>query len=204
MTIIRAFAPADLPALYDICLKTGDAGQDAAALYADPDLLGAIYAAPYALLEPALAFVAEDEHGVAGYVLGALDTGAFEARLEIEWWPKLRAAYPDPRATPRDARSHDQQRAAQIHRPFPEPQVLVDAYPAHLHMNLTSRSQGRGVGARLLRAWLDLAAGQGVGASHVGVNRANEKAVRFWSRNGFAALRLDPVKEGRTVWMGRP
>ena len=200
MTIIRPFAPADLPALYDICLKTGDAGQDAAALYADPKLLGEIYAAPYALLEPALAFVAEDEHGVAGYVLGALDTGAFEARLEIEWWPKLRAAYPDPRATPRDTRSHDQQRAAQIHRPFPEPKALVDAYPAHLHINLLPRLQGQGMGLAMIETLLRALRNQGARGVHLGCDVANHRALKFYDTYGFRRFAAEPEWPG-TVWM---
>ena len=55
-------------------------------------LFGELYAAPYGVLEPEHAFVLDDGAGVAvGYALGALDTLAFEARLEHEWWPPLRA-----------------------------------------------------------------------------------------------------------------
>ena len=41
-----------------------DAGQDATSLYHDPHLLGHIFAAPYGLFEPSLAFVAEDAAGM--------------------------------------------------------------------------------------------------------------------------------------------
>src|SRR5580700_2330225 len=91
---IRPYRPSDLDELYRICLLTGDAGQDATPLYQDPRLLGHIFAAPYGILEPSLAFVAEDAVGVGGYIVGALDTQAFEARLESEWWPGLRGRYP--------------------------------------------------------------------------------------------------------------
>ena len=150
MARIRPFRPDDLDALYDICLKTGDSGQDGAALYADPRLVGEVYAAPYAVLQPDLAFVAEDDRGVAGYVLGTDDTRAFEARLEADWWPRLRAIHPDPRGTPREDRTRDQRRCAQIHRPFPEPPALVAAYPAHLHINLLPRLQGRDLGRAMI------------------------------------------------------
>ena len=43
---IRPYRPSDLDELYRICLLTGDAGQDATALYQDPRLLGHIFAAP--------------------------------------------------------------------------------------------------------------------------------------------------------------
>src|SRR5690349_11657833 len=92
---IRPFAPPDLDALYEICLRTGDAGRDATSLVADPRLFGELYAAPYAVLEPAHAFVLDDGQGRAvGYVLGALDTVAFAARCETEWWPALRRRHP--------------------------------------------------------------------------------------------------------------
>ena len=56
---IRPYHPEDLDGLYDICLKTGDTGEDATGLYDDPKLLGHLYAAPYAVLEPDLTFVLE-------------------------------------------------------------------------------------------------------------------------------------------------
>jgi hypothetical protein len=96
--------------LYRICLLTGDDGRDASSLYNDPRLLGHFFAAPYGLFEPALAFVAEDTAGVGGYILGALDTQAFEERLERTWWPHLRARYPDPPASvPGEQLTPDQQ-----------------------------------------------------------------------------------------------
>jgi hypothetical protein len=77
MAQIRPYRAGDLDALHDICLKTGDGGADATHLYADPRIIGEIFAAPYAALEPQHAFVAEDEEGVAGYILGTADHPRF-------------------------------------------------------------------------------------------------------------------------------
>lgn len=85
MLEIRLFKSADLEALYAISLATGHEGGDASRLYSDGKLIGHIYAAPYALLEPSLALVVEDEHGVAGFVLGTPDTANWSDRLENEW-----------------------------------------------------------------------------------------------------------------------
>jgi GNAT superfamily N-acetyltransferase len=82
----------------------------------------------------------------------------------------------------------------------------VNAYPAHLHLNLLPSVQGRGVGSMLLRAWLELASTRGATAVHVGVNRANLRALRFWRQNSFQNSFKDLNPEGRvarTVWMGR-
>jgi hypothetical protein len=95
--LIRTYRPSDLGALYQICLLTGDDGHDATSLYHDPTLLGHVFAAPYGLFEPALAFVAEDTAGVGGYILGALDTQDLQERLERTWWPACAPAMPIPR-----------------------------------------------------------------------------------------------------------
>src|SRR5690348_17451483 len=76
MPQIRPLRREDRDAVNAICLKTGDAGQDATALYRDPDLLGHLYAGPYAALEPESGFILEDEEGAGGYILGARNTYA--------------------------------------------------------------------------------------------------------------------------------
>ncbi len=192
----------NLEACYAISLATGHAGGDASHLYRDPKMMGHIYIAPYAVLEPGLTFVVEDRDGVAGFVAGAVDTAAWEARLERDWWPSLRQHYADPVGVPPDEQTADQRRASMIHHPAATPAGIVTLYPAHLHMNLLPRLQRRGVGSLLLEpGWLPpghAARGQ----FHVGVNRMNTGAMRFWTRQGFAPLVLDGVPESRTCWMG--
>lgn len=197
--LLRPIQTDDLDALYEISLATGDAGGDASGLYRDGRLLGHIYAAPYARLAPELAFVAEDAGGVAGYVVGVTDTRAFEALLEREWWPALRGVYPDPSDKPPAGLTSDDRRMLAIHHPTPSPEAVVRAFPAHLHLNLAARAQGRGLGTALLARWLAAAEGRGVRAVHVGVNSGNAGGLGFWRRRGF--VRLDLI--GRTVWMGR-
>lgn len=197
MATIRPYWQDDLPALYDICLRTGDSGQDASHLYADPRIIGEIYAAPYAVLQPDMAFVAEDEQGVAAYVLGTPDTLAFEARQEAEWWPRLRAIHPDPPGPPGRTWTRDQWRAHQIHHPFSVPRAVVEAAPAHLHINLLPRLQGRGVGQALVATLLTALQEAGARRVHLGCDAANHRALRFYDIFGFQ--RFD--QDRNTVWM---
>jgi len=197
---VRTFRPADLEALYAISLATGHEGGDASHLYEDRKLIGHTYSAPYALLEPRLALVVEDDEGVAGFAVGTPDTAKWQERLEAEWWPKLRRQYDDPAARPVTEWSADQRRAYAIHHPPRTPQQVVELYPAHLHLNLLERTQGRGAGTMLFSEWMARA---GVGAIHVGVNSANARAVRFWSKRGFDRLKLEDGGSDRTIWMGR-
>ena len=186
---IRRFRPGDEQAMYDICLRTGDSGEDATALYQDPELLGHIYAGPYALLAPELAFVAVDADGVAGYVLGAADTRAFEQACDREWWPGLRSRYPlgsFPGDTP------DAGLVRMIHCPPEADQDVVERYPAHLHIDLLPRLQGRGYGRRLLETLFDALRAAGAPGVHLGVSRANGRAAAFYLRMGFTEVRQHP------------
>jgi GNAT superfamily N-acetyltransferase len=203
VTSLRPFQPQDLDALYAISLATGEAGGDASHLHDDPRLIGHIYSAPYALLAPDLAFVAADEAGVVGYVVGALDTAAWESRLEREWWPALRERHADPSVATRETWTRDEWRMASIHHPRPTPGVLAQAYPAHIHLNLLPRAQRRGLGTALLGHWLAIATARGVVGAHVGVSGANAGGLRFWASQGFEPLSLAGLRPGRTVWMGR-
>jgi ribosomal protein S18 acetylase RimI-like enzyme len=200
---IRDVRPGDLDALYRIALATGDSGADAAHLYRDLKLLGELYAAPYAALAPEFALVVEDAFGVGGYVLGALDTLGFEARLEAAWWPALRRQYADPTGDP--ARwSIEQLRAYQIHHPRPPPTRITDPYPSHLHINLLPHLQGRGLGKAMIDAWLTRIAAAGSRGVHLGVSPANHRALRFYAAYGLEEFRFpQPRANSETIYFVR-
>ncbi len=186
MAEIRPYQPGDLEDLYRICLATGLAGEDASGVYEDPKLLGHLYAAPYALLCPECALVAEDAEGVAGYILGAADTAAFEARLERDWWPKLRTQYADPKGSPPADWSADQRLGYAIHHPRPLRPALLERFPAHLHIDLLPRLQGQGMGRRMMDAWLALAGSMGARGAHLECSAANHRALRFYRAYGLS------------------
>lgn len=196
---IRKGEAGDIDALYAIALATGDNGRDAAALYDDPHMIGHIYAAPYLMVDGGFCFVAEDEAGVCGYVVGAADTEAFARMLEKAWWPSLRKRYLEPDAADRAQWSPDEWRAYLFHHPEMPPPAVVAAYPAHLHMNLLARARGHGLGRRLLGAALRHLADLGVSHVHVGAGWTEAGGAAFWQACGFAVL----DEAGRTVYLGR-
>lgn len=193
MVELRPYRADDLEALYEICLLTGDAGQDASPLHNDRKVVGHIYAAPYGVLEPANVFVAEDDAGVAGYVVGTYDTRAFNERLEREWWPALRVHYVQ--AT--DLTAADRERVAYMHRPGDNPADIVAQYPAHIHMNLLPRLRGQRVGTGLLQLWIAQARAAGVSGIHLGASPSNAGGIAFWRHSGFTPLRTQGA-----VWFG--
>jgi len=192
---IRPFHPSDLPALYRVCLLTGEVGGDATSLYRDPDLLGHLYAGPYPVADPGLTFVVQDELGMAGYIVATADTHRFERWLDTSWFPVLREDHPL-LADPGDG-SQDHVLVRRLHEPVPAELPLFRAFPAHMHIDLLPRAQGRGLGRRLIDTLSAALRERGVPGMHLGVDDRNRGAIAFYERMGFTLA--DAHGWGRTL-----
>jgi ribosomal protein S18 acetylase RimI-like enzyme len=196
--VIRPYRPSDRDAIYDVCLRTADAGQDATALYRNPELVGDLFAGPYAYLEPDFAFVLDDGGRAVGYVLGAPDTARFAKAMRDRWLPLVGAKYPLPAGPPAN---RDEQMTELLHNPewivHPE---LAD-YPAHLHIDLLPAYQRSGHGRRLIHTLLTALHEAGSPRVHLGMLTANTTAGAFYRRIGFHEI---PVTDpGPITYLGR-
>ncbi len=194
MPEIRPYRVADRAALYDICVRTADAGGDARGQYSTDELMGDLFAGPYAYLEPELAFVVDDGGSAVGYVVGTADTASFVKSYRDEWITLLDGKYPVPPPPPR---TPEQDMVALHYRPermiVPE---LAD-YPAHLHIDLLPPYQGKGFGRRLI----DVFQAKARAGVHLGMVTANVRARAFYDRIGFTVL---PVPDpGPLTYLGR-
>jgi ribosomal protein S18 acetylase RimI-like enzyme len=195
---VRPYRPADLDAIYDICVRTADGGSDARGMYLDDRLVGDVYAAPYVTLEPQHAHVLDDGGGTAvGYILGTADTAAFARRYRAEWIPAIDGRYPapaDPPVTRSDA-------LLGLHLD-PERMVVpeLSGHPAHLHIDLLPEWQGKGWGRGLMAAFLAGVRAAGAPRVHLGVSTANTGAQAFYHRLGFTRV---PTGNPDALYLGR-
>jgi GNAT superfamily N-acetyltransferase len=158
--------------------------------------------APYAVLSPETVFVIEGADGVGGYIVGAPDTRDFEARLEAAWWPSLRTRYRDPPEKTRADWSPDELMGYRIHHPARAPSEIVEAYPAHLHINLVPHLRGRGLGRRLMERWLRRVQEIGSHGAHLAVGAGNLRAIRFYRACGFHELPGPSPASSDPLWFG--
>jgi ribosomal protein S18 acetylase RimI-like enzyme len=196
---IRAYRDSDLDAVYDICVRTADAGRDARGRYVSDRLVGDVFAAPYVTLEPEHAHLLDDGTGTAvGYVLGTADTARFVRRYRREWLRATAGRYPDPAdppITPTDAML-----ALHVNpERMLEPELA--AYPAHLHIDVLPDWQGKGWGRALIAALLAGLRAAGVPAVHLGMAPTNVGARAFYERLGFARI---PTATSGALYLGRP
>jgi ribosomal protein S18 acetylase RimI-like enzyme len=191
MAVLERAGVPDLPGLYRVCRLTADRGGDATARHTDPDLLGHVWAGPYLLFPDAEALVVRDAGGVAGYCVGVPDTASFEDWLETTWLPPLRRCYPAAGLPGHTAA--DRALVRRLHAwPRTDPAVLR-AHPAHLHVDLLPRVQGRGWGRRVVGAVLAALAAGGARGLHLGVDPENTGALAFYARLGFTRVADDPA-----------
>ncbi|HAV62478.1 MAG TPA: GNAT family N-acetyltransferase [Verrucomicrobiales bacterium] len=201
---MRPATPADRAACYRVCLQTSDNGADGTHLHDDPDLLGHIYVGPYLEFEPSFSFVLEDAAGVCGYCLGTPDSTRFYRRFEREWLPAIQRAVPKPAGQPAGW-TLTQQLQNVIHHPAPLMHFPPEfgAWPAHGHIDLLPRVQGRGWGRRLMELQMERLRDAGATGMHLCVAPGNSRAQAFYRRLGFFELDAGTDQPPDTLFLGR-
>lgn len=177
--------PADTEACYSICLQTSANGGDATHLHTDPRVVGEVWVAPYLARHPECAFLVEDGEGVGGYIVGTPDTAAYDEWAEAVWFPPLRERYPQGTFP---AGTADADCVNLIHAPPVMPADAVAGYPAHLHIDLLPRLQGRGFGKQLMNQLFAACRAAGADGIHLGCSPENTNAIAFYQHLGFSDL----------------
>jgi ribosomal protein S18 acetylase RimI-like enzyme len=181
---IRLATPADHRDIARICLLTGATGKDATGLFSNDATLADVYATPY-LYGPGGFCLVWDVGGEArGYVLGTSDTRAFQEWFVAQWWPSRRAAHP-PRT------DGDAWLLPSAEDPSRMIIAEVDAFPAHLHIDLLPSEQGKGAGRQLIDACVAHLRASGVAGLHLVAEKVNAGAQAFYPRVGFEAIAED-------------
>tara|TARA_B100001750_G_C15182356_1_gene434685 strand:- start:22 stop:624 length:603 start_codon:yes stop_codon:yes gene_type:complete len=192
---IRSYNPADTSAVYKICLKTGNAGQDATDLFFDPLVLGHIYVGPYMEFEPQSVFILEDDQGICGYIMGVLESRTYYQWMHNEWLPKILVDYKKPTGDP-DTWDETEKITNLLFQP--ESQRLFPDFPAHLHIDLLSRAQGRGQGKLMMDRFIDHLKFNKIPGVHLELSRNNDRAFRFYCKYGMQELDRNDV----SIFMG--
>ena len=183
---IRNYHMTDLSSLYRICLLTGYNGNDATHFLRDPDLVGHLFAAPYAIFDPDLCFILVKDSIPSGYILGTKDSIKFYKQCQKKWFPKLRERYPIPS-------EKDNSLEADFIRYLHTNQVVMEErlkdYPAHLHIDILPIAQGKGYGRKLIKIFFDELQSKNIQGVHLTVSKSNQNAIGFYKKLGLQQLK---------------
>jgi len=161
--VIRAYQKEDKEMVRRIAVDTSFFGDSGEVYLPDREVLGDMLTAYYLDYEPESAFVAESDDKVIGYLMGCLDT-AREQQITGKKiisgviWKGLRRGLLFKANTIRFVFSSIR---SLIRGEFRRPDFSKE-YPAHLHINISRSFRGRGIGTRLIQAFLLKLAGKKV------------------------------------------
>lgn len=185
---IRPYGAADRAAVRHICFVTGFAGSPVDYQWSDEESFADMFSGYYTDREPESAFVAEVDGRVRGYLLGCRDS----AKAWSPVAPAVRHALRRGLAFRPGTAGFIWRAVADAvgdrvrHGTRPSDFDFVDPrYPAHLHINLLPEIRGRGAGARLVDAWLDVLRAEGAPGCFLQTLYENTNAIRFFESMGF-------------------
>ena len=152
---IRPYRPGDRGAVRRVACETADAGRPVERFFGDRELAADLLTRYYTDWEPGSLAVAEHGERVVGYLAGCLDTRRCRRVVARRLAPRIAA-----RAACRGIFwSRDAWRLAGAalgawRRGRRGERVSLEAYPAHLHVNLLEGSRGQGLGRALVERFL--------------------------------------------------
>jgi len=141
--------------------------------------------------EPDSALVVEIDGVVSGYLLGCVDSSkASSASGVAARHALLRGIAFRPGTAGIVWRSAADVLVDLARRRITRSRLVVadDRWPAHLHIDLLPAARGLGVGATMMRRWLDRLRQQGVAGCHLQTMVENERAIAFFVSMGFRRL----------------
>ena len=130
---IRPYRDSDNAAIYDVCVRTANAGRGVGGRYSNDDLVPDIVAGPYLFLEPWHAYVLDNGERAVGYIIGTACTRDFVAAYRDRWLPRLRERYqplPGPPVTEEEQRLDVMFHPERMLRPEPVAGSYWNAFPA--------------------------------------------------------------------------
>jgi len=186
--LVRPYEPADRAAVRHICFVTGLMGEPVAGQWRDEESFADLFSSYYTDREPESAPVVELDGSVQGYLLGCVDTARSTSAATIAARHVLRRGIAFRPGTAAVVwRSVGDVASDLARRRITVAQLdFADLrWPAHLHIDLLSGARGRGVGARLVRHWLDRLRSMSVAGCHLQTVAENATAVAFFEAMGF-------------------
>jgi len=184
--VIRPYARTDRAQVRHICHVTGYMGEPVDWMWRDVESFADLFTSYYTDAEPESALVAERDGVVAGYLLGCVDSrnvwnpavifGRHFLRRGIGFRPGTAGVV---------WRSFGDVVVDGVRGRLPPVSVNDCRWPAHLHIDLLGSIRGLGVGATLVRTWLDHLRSRGVPGCHLETLGENHGAIAFFESMGF-------------------
>ena len=187
--MIRSFKPEDRAAVRRICCDTADKGKPVEGFFRDREVFADLVTGYYTDHATEGIWVAQQGPAIVGYLTGCFDTRLYWRVMIARVIPSafIRALgrgtffqAPTWRVVWAGIRTF-------FYGGFQE-KVLLEDYPAHLHINLLSDARGQRVGERLISGFIEQSKARGLKGVHLVTRSDNGGARHFFERMGFLEI----------------
>lgn len=185
---IRHYQPSDQTGVFEISAETAFFGEPVEAFLEDRRLYWDAFARYYIEQETPFVWVAESSQGLIGFLLGCADTSTHERLWRSYILTKvlitaLRGRYRLGRQT---ANFTFGMLLGMIRGE--DPKTDLNAYPAHLQIDVRQGFRGKGVGRQLINAYLGQLGQMGISGVHLETTSQNEIACHLYEKIGFQLI----------------
>ena len=201
--LIRPYQQKDRESVFRIAADTAFFGAPIEAYMEDRNVFLDAFYAYYTDLEPEHAWVGCAGELVVGFLTGCVDSRSHGRKYRRFTLPRLIGKFL--RGKYRFGKRSFDYIAGLLGGMLrgESPEVDLDIYPAHLHINVDSAWRGRGLGQRLMEAYLQQIRGLGVPGVYLETTSLNEVACRLYEKMGFRLLEQRPDRFW-AKWFGHP
>ena len=191
--LVRRYRPKDRDAVWRIGADTAFFGRPVEAILDDRQLFIDLLYRYYTEEEPEYAWAASVDDRVVGFLVGCPDTRRRHKRMMSRHLPRILGKAVSGRY--RLGRRTWQYLKAQLRGAVSadSPAVDLGAYPAHLHMNVDASFRGRGIGRRLLTAYLAQLRALGICGVHLQTTSLNLAAAHLYRSLGLRLIASRPT-----------
>ncbi|CAK9801068.1 Protein O-GlcNAcase [Anthophora quadrimaculata] len=179
---IRPYLVTDEDSIYAVCNKIF--GCVTSSAVADRFVGG------FLTLSPELCMVVEDESGIVGYALAALNVKSYNQKLAVSWIPELRMKYPledNINELPQDV----QDAIRYFHSFVPDvSEQLCRQHPSKLLCAILPSVTDQSVPKRLITCMLAALRANGSFGVHTTMSNTDKESHEFYSKLGFVDLNL--------------
>ncbi|XP_011495970.1 PREDICTED: protein O-GlcNAcase isoform X1 [Ceratosolen solmsi marchali] len=186
---IRPYLPDDEEAIYTVCNQVNNCRTSAVS----DKLVGG-----FLMLSPEFCMVVEDETGIVGYALTALNIKTYNQKLAISWITEMQLKYP--LKSLNSNMSQDEQEAIQYFHTFvPDvPEQLCRQHPSKLICSLLPIVFDHSVSKRLITCTLAALRANGSFGVHTTMSISDKDTRDFYVRLGFIDL-IPPLENNSTI-----
>ncbi|XP_043473456.1 protein O-GlcNAcase isoform X1 [Leptopilina heterotoma] len=174
---IRPYLSSDEDAVYAVCNRiTGCTMSSAVA----DRLVGG-----FLTLSPELCMVVEDEEGIVGYALAAINITNFNKKLSLSWIPEMCSKYPLNESV-NEMPQNIQEAIQYFHSFVPEvPEQLERQHPSYIICSVLSTVTDQSVAKRLITCTLAALRANGSFGIHTTTSSSDKEMHEFYAKLGF-------------------